>query len=161
MRIPVFALFAFLSFCGTACVNEHDCGDRTLDVAGAPAMYAIAPGAQPEGFAVGEPLVCPDGVTTIAVSAAGTRDLADADADAFFAGLTATLAGQGVTVYGPGLTAFECSDTSRPSPYLYFLQLPDWAWADAAVRALGTGLIQEDFGATVAVLVGIPISCAV
>jgi len=161
MRFPVLSLCVAWLLVAPACSQERDCGDQTVEVTGSPSLFTITPGAQPEGYDVAEPLLCPDGTTTIAVSAAGARELRDAEADTFFAELAATLAAQGVTAYGPGMTAFECTDTSRPSPYLYFLQVGDWAWADVTVAELGAGLAQAGFGATVAVYVGIPIACAV
>jgi hypothetical protein len=103
---------------------------------------------------------CSDGTTSFAVRGMGTRQLTNPELTTLLDQVYATLVGQGATVYVMGAAAFLCSDSSRPTPYLYFLQLDDWAWADAAVQALGTVLTQGDASTTVGVSVGAPVNCA-
>ena len=141
-----------------ACVEEHECAGG-LDLVGTPAAYTIAAGVQPDGYVVEAPVVCADGVTSIVVRGPGAQLLTSETADAFFADVLAALAAEGVTAFGPGMTIAQCGNLNGSGPYLYFLQLRDWAFADATVHVLGLKLGAADLADVVGVEVGLPIMC--
>lgn len=102
MRRAPWAIIARSLLLAPACVHD-DCSGPAVLIDGEPSALTFKPGTQSEGYVVDAPVICSDGIGSIAIHGTGSQELTTyAQVEGFYQQVRATLGAQGVSTHGGG-----------------------------------------------------------